>query len=133
MRSYKYQLVDTYQVETGIHLPGLPISTEYIDMGVTGRLTIRAGYAWDGPSWPAIDTANFLRGSLPHDALYQLMRMGLLPLEKRGEVDCLLRRHCLEDGMSSVRAALVYAGVRAGGWTSVRPRPELQLLVREAP
>jgi hypothetical protein len=34
------------------------------------------GYAWNGPSGPTLDTRNFMRGSLVHDALYQLMREG---------------------------------------------------------
>ena len=50
-----------------------------------------------------------------HDALYQLMGDGLLPLSEREAADATLRRICLEDGMSSIRAWWVYWGVRIGG------------------
>ncbi len=113
---YKYQLFRDYSVSTGI-IPSEPVLTEYIDLNDQGVLFIRAGYAWDGPSGPTIDTLTFMRGSLVHDALYQLMREGHLEggnLGNRKEVDKLLRKHCLEDGMARVRAWWVYKGVRAG-------------------
>jgi len=43
-----------------------------------GGLLIKAGYSWDGPSGSAIDTKNFMQGSLVHDALYQLLRENIL-------------------------------------------------------
>ena len=43
-------------------------------LNTKGHLIIKRSYAWDGPSGPTIDTKNFMRGSLVHDALYQLMR-----------------------------------------------------------
>ena len=88
---------------------------DYIILDTDGTLAIAAGYAWDGPSGPTFDTKNFMRGSLVHDALYQLMGNGLLPLTEREPADATLRRLCLEDGMSSIRAWWVYQGVRLGG------------------
>ena len=111
---YKYQLVETYQVVIAIK-PNQPVLHDYIRLDTDGTLTIRAGYAWDGPSGPTFDTKNFMRGSLVHDALYQLMRCRLLPLDQREPSDAVLRALCLEDGMSSVRAWWVYQGVRLGG------------------
>ena len=114
-KGYKYQLQQTFWVDlppttgiTGITalIPG------FITLDPTGRLTIYAGYAWDGPSGPTIDTADFMRGSLVHDALYQLMREGLLNINHRNAADQLLITLCREDGMSEVRAAWVYYGVR---------------------
>ena len=37
-------------------------------------LYISKGYSWDGPSGPAIDTPDWIKASLVHDALYQLIR-----------------------------------------------------------
>lgn len=112
---YKYQLVDQYMVLVRI-IPGNFIQTDYINLGTDGQLVIKKGYAWDGPSGPTVDTATFMRGSLVHDALYQLMRMRLLENEKwRKEADKELRRICLEDGMPWLRAWWVYQGVRIGG------------------
>lgn len=114
---YKYQLANDYQVEIDIR-PVEFILTHYIRLDVDGTLTICEGYAWDGPSGPTIDTKNFMRGSLVHDALYQLLREGRLAAQLRTAADCELRKICLQDGMSAVRAAWVYAGVRFGGGPS---------------
>jgi hypothetical protein len=69
-----------------------------------GILIIIASYAWDGPSGPAMDTKNAMRGSLVHDALYQLMREGKLPATYRPTVDAIYKGACLMDGMSAFRA-----------------------------
>ena len=60
---YKYQLKETYSVRISI-TPADTINTEYIVLDNTGDLTIKEGYAWDGPSGPTIDTLTFMRGSL---------------------------------------------------------------------
>jgi hypothetical protein len=69
-----------------------------------------------------------MRGSLVHDALYQLMREGLLdPEQWREPADSLLRAICREDGMSAIRAWWVYKGVRLGG-SSAAKKQENELL-----
>ncbi len=110
---YKYQLAETYRVHTVID-PMQTIETEYITLSKNGTLWIKEGYAWDGPSGPTVDTPDFMRGSLVHDALYQLMRWGYLPESCRRKADRILRLICREDGMSWVRAWWVYLGVRIG-------------------
>jgi hypothetical protein len=80
-----------------------------------GEMLIKKGYTWDGPSGPTIDTKNFMRGSLIHDGLYQLMREGALDQSCRLRADEILREVCLEDGMSHARAWWVFKGVRIGG------------------
>jgi len=111
---YKYQLHSDFYVDTGIIIPNT-IEIDYITLAQAGTLYTRKGYAWDGPSGPTIDTKNFMRGSLVHDALYQLMRNEMLPLSRRGEADRLLQKMCKEDGMSSLRAWWVYQGVAKFG------------------
>ena len=101
---FKYQLVKPYFVATGI--TGYSGSTEYLNLSKEGFLIIRKGYAWDGPSGPTYDSKNSLRGSLVHDALYQLMRLGLLPESCREQADKLLHDICVEDGMNNFRANL---------------------------
>jgi len=116
--NYKYQLDEDYAIQ----LPDtfkpdsiLDIYEPYYILGIDGLLTIKAGYAWDGPSGPTFDTKNFMRGSLVHDVLYQLMRDDHLPTTCRKAADELLRQICIEDGMTSIRAWWVYQGVRIGG------------------
>ena len=112
---YKYVLAASAVFKTAIS-PKEVIDTEYIRLDVNGNLLIRTGYAFDGPSGPTIDTKNFMRGSLCHDALYQLIREGLLHVHDARELaDKELRRICLDDGMWRVRAWWVYRGVRLGG------------------
>ena len=117
---YKYQLVENYRVRVSI-FPRRDIKTEYIDLNKDGFLTIKKGYAWDGPSGPTFDTKSFMRGALVHDALYQLMRLELLNQTWRREVDRELRRICLEDGMMGIRAWWVYKAVRHGAGYAASP------------
>lgn len=124
---YKYQLAESYAVLIDIK-PAAAIKTKYVRLSVLGELWIREGYAWDGPSGPAIDTSNFMRGSLIHDALYQLLREGLLPQDMRETADKTLRRIVLEDGMSAIRAWLVYQGVRIGGGPAALPSSDTSVL-----
>lgn len=109
---YKYQLKETYSLPIEIQ-PDKDITTPFIRLDTLGNLTLAKGYAWDGPSGPTIDTLTFMRGSLAHDALYQLMREKELDNDKfREAADRILQRICKEDGMWSLRAWWVYHGVR---------------------
>lgn len=114
-KGYKYQLTDSYQTDIKI-LPEKEVDTPYIKLTTQGNLTIKAGYAWDGPSGPTIDTLNFMRGSLVHDALYQLMRNGELDSKRdKDPADRLLQKMCKKDGMKSARAWWVYKGLALAG------------------
>ncbi len=124
LRPYKYQLRDDYSVPIDL-APSEPVVHPFVRLERDGLLTLRAGYAWDGPSGPALDTRNFMRASLVHDALYQLMRLGLLDHGvHRAHADAILRALCLEDGMSAWRAGLAYHAVRLFGARHATPRTE---------
>jgi len=122
---YKYQLNSTYTIQTTIY--GCEIDTKYLTLH-SGLLTIIDGYCWDGPSGPTIDTLTFMRGSLVHDALYQLMREQLLPHSCKLVADKLLREICLEDGMSRLRAWYVYHSVRLLADASTNPKNRKKLM-----
>mgnify|MGYP001588064902 CR=1 FL=1 len=115
---YKYQVYEDYTISVDIRVVA-PIDTPFIRLD-DGMLLIRKGYAWDGPSGPAIDTQNFMVGSLVHDALYQLMREGHLSQVWRKTADEELVRLCAEDGMWALRRKWVYDGVRLGGGPAAR-------------
>lgn len=108
---YKYQLHKTYQLQVRIR-PEADIKTRYLSLSVEGKLKIRYGYCWDGPSGPTWDTKNSMRGSLVHDALYQLMRMGFLDHKWKKAIDLLFEELLLEDGMWAWRARIWYRGVQ---------------------
>jgi hypothetical protein len=123
---YKYQLVEDY-----FHvLPMAFDSIESFELGFIkwnpSILLIKRGYAWDGPSGPALDTKDFMRASLVHDALYQCMRQGLIDISLRKVCDEELRRICIEAGMCSTRAAIVYDAVRLFGENSATEVKEIQ-------
>ena len=99
---YKYQLAKTYRIYVGIKCN--PCKTDYITLTADGWMIVKKGYAWDGASGPTLDTNDTMRGSLVHDALYQLMRLGLLPELCRSKADQLLYDICVEDGMCEFRA-----------------------------
>lgn len=116
---YRFQTVEDFMIDTGIL--GYDINTKYISLDEFGWLLIRDGYAWDGASFPAINTLSFRRGSLIHDALYQLIRLELINANERDTVDLLLRAICIEDGMTRARAWMDYRGLRRFGGAAADP------------
>lgn len=117
LKHWKYELLEEMECYVNIE-PLAATENEYIRLArrtavdVRMVLIIYPRYAWDGPSGPTIDTKTFMRGSLFHDALCQLIGEGLLDKHYRKYADQLLRQHCLEDGMSKFRAWYVYMAVR---------------------
>ena len=126
-KGFKYQLAEDYFIQTPI-IPPQHVETPWITLTTIGELIIREGYAWDGPSGPTIVTPSAMRGSLVHDALYQLMRLNLLDESNRCTVDQLLHDICEEDGMYNFRAdiwRLIVGWFAAGAAKSGSEQPVL--------
>jgi len=117
-------------------LTGFRISHKYFELYKDGRLVIKKGYRWDGPSGPTVDTASFMRGSAIHDVFFQCMRENLFMFikvkwESWGEVSNWrhvfnlsnkeLKRFCIEDGMMWPRYHWVYYAVQKAGAKNARP------------
>ena len=118
---YKYQIASDYKIQISI-LPAEDIVTDFIELQSDGELTVKRGYAWDGPSGPVIDTTENLRASLVHDALYQLMRNEELNTRThRKTADQLFRDICKEDGLSGFRANIYYKALRKFGKPAASP------------
>ncbi len=127
LRGYKYQLLDDYTHDVGLKplKDPPPQVARFVALSQDGILTVHKFYAWDGPSGPTIDTPDFLRGSLVHDGLYQLMRNEVLDHKKdRQRADELLRQTCIQDGMCRFRAWYVYQGVHIFAAKAARPQKE---------
>lgn len=123
LRKYKYQLTQDYQINIEMKVEE-DIETDFLGLTAAGELTVKKKYAWDGPSGPTFDTKTFMRGSLVHDALYQLMRERYLDYKvHRPYADRLLKDICRQDGMNRIRAWYVYKMVRAFSEKSARPGP----------
>ena len=128
---YKYQLHEDYCMPVPI-LPNADIKTDFIELDIIGELRIKKGYAWDGPSGPVIDTAENMRASLVHDALYQLMRHAELSARTwRRAADQVFRDICKEDGVSGYRANVWYRVLRKYGKPAASPEGKKR--VRRAP
>lgn len=124
---FKYQLEERYQIT----LPWLPKflyrGNDWIALA-DKVLTIHRGYAWDGPSGPALDSKSAMRASLVHDALYQLMREGVLDEAYRINADQTLRDLCVEDGMSPLRAWFWFKAVQFAAGPMARKGSERPIL-----
>jgi hypothetical protein len=108
-KGYKYQLYEDETFRTGIK--GFEIRSDFITLMPDGMLTCKKGYAWDGASGPTWDSKSSMRGSLIHDAGYQLMREGHLPLDYKVVFDGLFYLQLLDDGMNRYRAWIWYKSV----------------------
>jgi len=96
-RLYKYRLVDPVQVQTNIF--GIDGKLDpWLEIRADGMLFIAARYLWDGPSNPAIDSVAFMRPSLVHDALCDLMDARILDEKIHwGPAVDLIVKHLKED------------------------------------
>jgi hypothetical protein len=128
-KGYKYWLARPYSIQIPI-LPkdAMVSSGGFISLNREGILSLKAGYAWDGPSGPTFDTNTFMRGSLVHDALYQLMREGLLDNSYRLTADDILGGICRSDGMNRVRAWYVVFMVKRLAGAASAPKNRKSIL-----
>ncbi len=91
---------------------------EMVTLYKNGKLVIKKGYWWDGPSGGALDSKANLRASLAHDALYDLMRdnpktFGKRRATHRRIADEYLR--VLLDWGDATNVDVIYDGVRSFG------------------
>ena len=100
---YKYQLRERAIFRTTI-CPDKNIKAELVELKMDGTLIIEKYFAWDGASSLAIDCRTNMRGSLCHDALYYLMRIGKLDSKWRLVADKMLYNLMIKDGSCKIRA-----------------------------
>ncbi len=116
----------------------LPVQWEFIEVK-DAVLTLKKGYRWDGAStpWNTLNIADnrefYLRCSAIHDALYDLMRMEILPRDEgvlgagsrfdfadprfqtRFIADSMIYMIMIEDGRSRAGAQIDFEIIRLGG------------------
>jgi hypothetical protein len=129
MAGYKYQLSEDWSCFTGIKGNAFRITTHTGILALAehtqdGWLHVKAGYAWDGPSGPTLDTPSAMRGSLAHDVLYQAMRLGKLPQSARKVADDFMLALCSDDGMSWWRRAYFWRALRSFAAYAAARQPE---------
>ncbi len=92
------------------------------------------GYCWDGSSVPFKKFVRFISfgridfdkyckiASLHHDALYQLIRLGLLDKKYKKYIDRLYRNECILGGMGKKEADIRYWFLRRFGDSGIKKR-----------
>lgn len=121
-RGYKYSLWGTYTVLTSI--TGFEVDHRLFKIDRDGWLTIFEDYPWDGASGPTWDTSSSVRASLVHDALYEMMRLGLLPQSCFAAANFELYLIAVEDGMWEWRARLWRVALDKCGRAACRPKDQ---------
>jgi hypothetical protein len=102
--------------------PSADIHWKWLSLDTLGRLTIRVGYGWDGPSGPVIDRPTNMRASLVHDALYQLIRQGLLPHDTWPEADKEFAKLLEEDGAWAMTIWINMTGLAIANGSAAHPK-----------
>ena len=85
----RYMVTRHVLFDTGINIKK-SITSENLIMYENGRLYIKRGFTYDGPSGPAIDTVDTMTAACVHDALYKLILEDKLPFRCRKYADWLL-------------------------------------------
>ena len=68
---YKYTLLHDWEWSTGVTFErDVEVEGGWVRLLRDGTMYIRKDYHWDGPRGPALDTQNFIRGSLVHDGVF---------------------------------------------------------------
>jgi hypothetical protein len=131
---YKYQLREDHVelAHPAVQIvPDTPVSEPFIELDMRGHITIKNGYAWDGPSGPMPDWKSAMRASLVHDAHYQLMRLEILNhAQHRKAADELFRSYCKEDGMNTLVANIAYVTLRLFGAAAAKPGGGVSQVIR---
>ena len=123
----KYILDKDYIDKVPIY-PDQDIITKWVNLSSHGELKLRAGFGYDGPSGPTIDTKSAMRGAAVHDALFRLFRLGLLDDKWRPVADQIYEDKCVEDGMWKIRAWMHFRALRRFGWTAAAKGTEPPVL-----
>jgi hypothetical protein len=126
LHAWKYQLMEPFETYV-CFWPPEDIDTEFVSLHKDCTLKLKEHYCWDGASGPCPDVKEVMKGSLVHDALYQLMRINLLDRFYRIYADKELKRICIESGMSKIWANIIYWGVRVFAKKGADNLPEPQI------
>jgi hypothetical protein len=113
-RKYRYKTLSEYK-DYFAALSGVSFVHRYVSC-TNGILKIEENYAWDGATGVIFDSYYLMKASLIHDALYQMMREGLLDRKKYRKVADKIFYSVMKDSkVNPIRRRLLYIGVRLFG------------------
>ena len=122
---YKYELAEDVIIHLVSILPKKEIEHEFFNFNVSGRLLIRKGYRWDGPSGPTVDSKSTLIASMVHDVGYQMTRDGHFSIdEDRALWDKIYRELLIANGTNQARAWGHWYALRKFGWHAAEPKKD---------
>lgn len=119
-KGYKGIVAEDFSYQTGWFV-GKDIKTDLIELTRTGRLTIKKGYASDFCSGATIDRRTTRHAGVIHDAICQLIRLGLLEPKYLQRGNELFKKVLLEDGCWKITAEAYYLFVSRLGKFAARP------------
>lgn len=119
IKKYKYTLSVIEVIDTGIR--GYSFDHEFFNLTLDGLLTIYKHYKWDGVSGPTWDTKSTMIPGLGHDALYQAIRLKLLPVQMKDVIDLFFYSEMLRCKVWAPRAKYFYKAVAVFGHNSCIP------------
>jgi hypothetical protein len=119
---YRYVSQEAVTVKVG-HALHAPLQAPFASIAAES-LCVMGRYAWDGASFTPFKyfgtPTAWLTPSLVHDALYQLIREGLLDRQHRAAADRLFQDMLIERGVWRGLALVAYYAVRVCGNFAVR-------------
>ena len=116
LKRYKYELQEDLIVKINFH--SYNFDHKFFKLTEDGILTIKKGYKWDGVSGPMVDSDNTMIGGCIHDALYQMIRLGLVPSIFKHKFDDIMKDIFDECGMNPFRSSYAKLGVELFGHSS---------------
>ena len=119
IKKYKYKLSETFTIQTSIK--NNSFKHKFFTLKDSGILVINKGYLWDGVSGPTWDTKSTMIPGLVHDAFYQAIRLELLPLLFKEEVDTVFYELMIYHKVWKTRACYFYKAVKEFGHNSCVP------------
>ena len=122
----KYELREAYHGQTAVMGHDVENLLSGAVLQSDGSLSLPAGYRWNGPSGPTVDTPATLMPSALHDELYAQITQGLLPADERRYADLTYRNSLKNWGVSWLRRMTHFKAVRHVGWLYVRRDPRIQ-------
>lgn len=122
---YKYRCIKPFKNYT--RLKGYHLEHEYFTLYSDGVLIIKWGYCSDGVSGPTVDDDTNIQAAFLHDALYQMLRLGLIGKDSkqfkrdRKLADLSFYYQLKRDGMPYIRRWYYYWAVRIFGKKHATP------------
>jgi len=111
---YKYELMEAKGRYLGDEFLGYDIEQGKTSLTTEGFMFAAPGFQWDGASG-AVDSADFMEGSMYHDIACNYFDAGLLPMSLWNAAAAMMRDINEDEKMPWIRRQWTWAAVRFWG------------------